>query len=299
MSGVIDTAALDAALLASRCFGGATGSGWSLAPALLAPLALSLLLYGRGVAKLWQRAGPGRVATWPRIGLFAAGWAVLAVALLSPLHEASRRLFSAHMIEHELVMAAAAPLLVAARPGPALLWALPRALRHALGAVLASAPVRRLRRATGRPTAATIQHGLAIWLWHVPVLFTAALTSEAMHWLQHLTFLGSALAFWWVMLGRVPQDRGAALAGLFVTSLHTSLLGVLLVVSHHLWVPLQELGADFWNLTPLEDQQLAGLVMWIPAGLVYPVATLILAGRWVTGAGGWQARSKNHVLSLR
>jgi len=64
-------------------------------------------------------------------------------------------------------------------------------------------------------------------------------------------------------------------------------------------VPLQELGVDLWSLTPLEDQQLAGLVMWIPAGLAYPAAALVLAGRWIGGAGGWQARSKSHVLAPR
>jgi cytochrome c oxidase assembly factor CtaG len=252
---------------------------------LLLPLFLSLALYLWGAITLWRRAGLGRGVNVFEAGTFGAGWLILALALLSPLHEVSRTLFTAHMIEHELVMAVAAPLLVLARPGAALLWALPRSARHFVGRLLHRQPWLRLWKAMSEPVGATALHAAMIWLWHLPVLFVAALTYEWMHWLQHLSFFGSALVFWWAMLRPERRSQGIAIAMLFATSLHTALLGVLLAVSRHLWVPMQALDASSWGLTPLEDQHLAGLVMWVPAGLVYAAAAIGLAGSWIVSAG--------------
>jgi putative membrane protein len=113
-----------------------------------------------------------------------------------------------------------------------------------------------------------VLHASAIWLWHAPRAFEAALASEAMHFAQHASFLGSALLFWWVVLAR---PHLGAMASLFTTMLHTGALGALMTFSRHPWYP------GF----ALEDQQLAGLVMWVPAGLAYPVAALAIATQWL------------------
>jgi cytochrome c oxidase assembly factor CtaG len=122
----MDIGALSRLILASGCFSGATLGGWSVDPAILLPLLLSLALYVGGVVRLWRSAGTGRGTSWLHLLSFIAGWLTLAIAVASPLHDLSRKFFAAHMAEHELDMLVAAPLLVLARPLPLMLWALPQ-----------------------------------------------------------------------------------------------------------------------------------------------------------------------------
>jgi cytochrome c oxidase assembly factor CtaG len=114
-------------------------------------------------------------------------------------------------------------------------------------------------------------------------LYQATLGGETLHTLQHVSFLGTALLFWWALLrGREGRlGRPAAVIYLFTTAMHTSLLGVLLTFSERLWYPLYDATTAPWGLTPLEDQQLAGLIMWVPAGVSYLIATLGLAATWL------------------
>ena len=269
-----------------HCFGGAVIFGWTLDLAMTLPLLAGAALYGAGVAKLWRRAGKGRGAKGAQVCCFAAGWSILALALVSPLHEASETVFTAHMIEHELIMAAAAPLLVLSRPLGAMLWALPAGWRRGLGGLPKHGWFSSLWAALTAPLIATLVHGLAIWLWHAPPLFEAALARAPVHWLQHFCFLFSALLFWWALFFSQASRRsyGAAIGHLFATAGHTGLLGALLVFSRHIWFPMQGMGSLAWGLSPIEDQQLAGLVMWVPAGLIYAGAALALAGLWISAA---------------
>jgi putative membrane protein len=260
---------------------------------LIVMLAGSAGLYLLGTLRLWWHAGFGRgVRVWQVI-CFWLGWLTLVAALLSPLHALGRRLFTAHMIEHELLMIVAAPLLVLGRPGSAMVWGLPMQWRASIGSILHVSALAHSWRYLTQPAAATALHGAALWAWHMPVLYNAALTSNGMHWLQHLTFLITALLFWWPLLRGLDRDRAAGIAVLclFLTTLHTGLLGVLLTLSRRAWYPAQSDGAADWGLTPLEDQQLAGLVMWVPAGAIYTVAALALAAVWI----GRSAHAKPRV----
>jgi cytochrome c oxidase assembly factor CtaG len=202
---------------------------------------------------------------------------------VSPLHRLGGVLFAAHMAQHELLMAAAAPLLVLGRPVVAFLWAVPIDWRRTVGAWSAAAPVRTPWEWLTRPLVAWSLHALAIWLWHAPGLYQATLTSEAVHTFQHLSFLGTGLLFWWTVLrgqeGRL--GRPFAVIYLFTTAVHTSLLGALLTFSSRLWYPLYRSSTLAWGLTPLEDQQLAGVIMWVPAGLAYLIAALAVTGSWL------------------
>ena len=278
-----------------HCFGGAVIFGWKFDVPVTFPLALTAALYAIGVARLWRRAGRGRGATLPQVGCFAGGWLMLAIALVSPLHEASETVFTAHMIEHEIIMAVAAPLLVLARPLAPMLWALPLPWRRRLGRLPKQGWFSALWRELTTPFIATTIHGLALWLWHAPPLFDAALVYEPVHWLQHFCFLFSALLFWWALFFSPAsrQSYGPAIADLFATAGHTGLLGLLLLLSRRIWFPMQGIGSLAWNLTPMEDQQLAGLVMWIPAGLIYTGAALVLAGLWIAGSS---RRKEEHVI---
>lgn len=249
------------------------------------PLALAISAYCLGVLRLWRRAGFGRGIRAVQVLSFGLGWLVLAVALVSPLHALGGRLFFAHMIQHELMMAIAAPLVVLGRPGGAFSWALPAGWRRGIAPAIHNRAIAGLWHTLTRPLIATALHGLAIWAWHMPALFEAALGREWVHWLEHANLLGTGLIFWWALLGRVGVlGYGGSLACLFATALHSSLLGTLLTFSPRPWYGAAP-AAPEWGLTALEDQQLAGLIMWIPGGLVYAVAALALAGLWITESG--------------
>jgi putative membrane protein len=175
-----------------------------------------------------------------------------------------------------LLMLVAAPLLVLGRPLAAWTWAFPPAMRRAIGQWVRSRPWASGWRALTAPLSAWLLHALALWLGHVPRLFEAALHHAGWHALQHASFLGSALLFWWAVFGADPraQTRGMAMVLLFTTMLHTGALGALLTLAPSAWYPGYAGTAAALGLDPVQDQQLGGLVMWIPGGLVYLVAGL-------------------------
>lgn len=261
----------------------AGGFGWTLDPVLLLPLVGTGILFAAGTIRL-----AGRTGRWPRgrrirALAFALGWLALVLALASPLHQWGEHLFTAHMVEHELIMAVAAPLLVLASPLGTGLWALPSVARRAVGAVLRGAGLRAGWTALVHPVSATAQHAVVLWLWHAPILFEASLASENVHRLQHVLFLASAVIFWWSMLRRASP--GEAFGHLSLTMLQMSVLGALIALAPRVVYPLQTEGAPLAGLTPLADQQLAGLVMWVPAGTLYAGAALAFAALWIRRSG--------------
>jgi cytochrome c oxidase assembly factor CtaG len=272
--------ALNRLILSSGCFSGTSVAGWVVDPAVIGPLGLGLLIYIAGLSRLWRSAGIGHGASLLQAGCFALGWLVMAGALVSPLHETSERFFAAHMIEHELVLVVAAPLLVLSRPLGVLLWAFHRSWR---------ARVARAATLTAyflgwdilcRPVVATLVHAAAIWFWHIPVFFDAALGNEALHWLEHVSFFVTAMFFWWALLG-YRHRAGIALVCLFLTAMHTGALGALLALARIPLYPLQARVAVASGADALTDQQLAGVIMWVPGGVVYLLAGLALAGLWI------------------
>jgi putative membrane protein len=267
--------------------------GWTFDPWVVAPLLLAGGAYAIGVTALWRRAGAGRGVRGGHVAAYASGWSALAGALVSPLHAMGEQLFTAHMVEHEIVMAMAAPLLVLARPAAVFLWAWPNPLRQGLARAVRYDTSRAVWGLATAPVAATVLHGAAIWIWHVPVLFDAAVTHIVLHRLQHLSFLLTALLFWWALLRNCRA--GAAAAHLFITMTHTGLLGALLTFAPRVLYGVQTLHAGDWRLTPLQDQQLAGLVMWVPAGTIYAGAALGFAALWIArSANAWEADSAPH-----
>lgn len=256
---------------------------WTFDPLVVVPLVMSAALYTTGLWRLWRRAGVGRGLRGWQAGCYGAGWLALALALCSPLHWAGERVFVFHMIEHEIVVAVAAPLIAVSRPVGAFLWALPPAMRRRLGGALRRGPARRLWDLIVDPRNATILHGVALWAWHAPTLFDLSVTNLAAHRLQHLSFLATALLFWWSLLRRA--SAGAAAWRLLITMLHTSALGALIALAPRVLYDAQTARAAEWGLTPLEDQQLAGFVMWVPAGAIYAGAALAFVGLWIGRAG--------------
>jgi cytochrome c oxidase assembly factor CtaG len=255
--------------------------GWTLDLWITGPLALAAGLFGLGFARLAGRSRTGAASLRRRGLLFAAGWSVLTLAVVSPLHQLGERSFTAHMLEHELMMLLAAPLMVLAEPLAVMLWAFPAPARRAIGGWSRSGAVQRPWRTLVDPVVATLAQAAALWLWHAPALFDRALAHEGWHVAQHLSFLVTALLFWSAMLHGRQRSRnyGPAALCLFATSVVSGALGAFMAFSESPWYPRYEaMGLAPLGLSPTEDQQLAGLLMWVPGGLVHAVAALALVG---------------------
>lgn len=250
---------------------------WTLDPLILFPLLSAAAAFAIGWWRLTQRSRRGEGALRRSAGLFGSGWLILAGALLSPLHQAGERSFSAHMFEHELIMLLAAPLLVASQPLTIMLWAFPVTLRKRIGALVVA--VQRPWRTLSAPVFATVTQAAALWLWHAPALFDRALSSDGWHAAQHLSFLVTALLFWAAMLGHRTAPGIAALC-LVVTSIVSGALGALMAFANSPWYAgYARFAFAPFGMSPAEDQQVAGLLMWVPGGLVHAGVALVIVRR--------------------
>ena len=267
---------LAALMGAAPAVGAHDGAGWAAHWVPWALLAF-LLVYLLGLFR-------GRGSSAGRVSLFLAGWAVLTTSLVGPLDDWAHSSLAGHMVQHMILLAIAPPLLLLARPMPAYMQALSPGLRRRLGPGLGR--VYALAGAT--PVTAFVVHGLVIWLWHLPTPYQAALQSTLIHDLEHFMFLATGLWFWWSLiapgrLGRPGFGLAAILAVL--TLMHTGMLGALMTFAPQLLYP--EHPAGFAGFDRLSDQQLAGLIMWVPGGLIYTAAALALVGLWLGRTEAW------------
>jgi cytochrome c oxidase assembly factor CtaG len=250
-------------------------SAWEFDPGVVIPLVVSAALYWRGSRQHGGLTGLQQTCFW-------LGLASLVLALVSPVHRLGEVLFCAHMTQHEILMLVSAPLLVISKPLVTFLWALPFEWRRSLGRWSKENYVQRPWQFLTDPSSAWWIHALAIWTWHIPYLFDLTLTSDLAHSAQHLSFFLSALIFWWSLFhahGR--QTYGAGVLYIFTTAIHTGILGALLTFSSRPWYSPYLRTTEAWGYTPLEDQQLGGLIMWVPASLVYLAAGLYLFSAWL------------------
>ena len=251
---------------------------WSWEMSIVLPLAVLLVVYTAGLF----RRGNIQKLRW-RHTCFYAGWLTLAMALVSPIHELGEQLFSAHMLQHEILILVSAPLISAAHPGATILWAFAPSQRVNLGgwvhAIECSSPIAFLT----RPLFAWILEAAALWIWHIPALYQATLTSDWVHAAQHLSFFGTAVIFWSALygVGRSAMSYGAATFYVFGTAVHCSALGALLTFSTILWYPAYRQTTQAWGLAPLQDQQLGGVIMWVPSGIAFIVIGLALFAKWL------------------
>lgn len=273
-------------------------SDWTWDPLVIGVLVASAAIYTAGAVRMARRAGAA--TGLPRQALaHGAGLVVLALALLSPLDRASDALFSAHMVQHELLMLVAAPLIVLGRPVAPAVWALPRRWRvRARRAARRPVLVQAWRILTA-PAVALVLHAAARWLWHVPAAFEAALADDLIHALQHATFFGTAVLFWWTLIhGRYGRaGYGVAVLFVFLTMLHSGLLAALLGLADHPLYASHAAHTASWGIDPTRDQQRAGLFMWIPAGVVMTAIGLALLAAWLGQSARAIARSAHPGLA--
>jgi putative membrane protein len=255
-------------------------SAWNLHPVLLAGLLLAGWAYRRG-----RTGGPRRpVDTW-RARCFTLALVALGLALLSPLDALSNALASAHMVQHLVLLLVAAPLLALSAPSSTILRGSPLAVRRASG---------RWRRRLGltHGNLAVLRHPAAVWLlqvgvlwfWHAAAPYDAALDNQFLHLLEHASFLVTAVLFWHVVIGvrgaaRVSGGLGVLLV--FAMAMQSVFLSVLLTFARTPWYSGYATTTAPWGLDPLTDQQVAGVIMWIPAGGIYLAAALVLLVTWI------------------
>lgn len=265
---------------AAFAHGGESQTWLRLDPWVWVPMIAVAALYLRGLHVLRARAVVMPAARAPAVASFLAGYAALVLALIWPLDALGETSFAAHMAQHMVLIAVAAPLLALAQPAPVLLAALPSRLRRLNASLGPLHALARLR-------TAFVLHGILVWGWHAPLLFELALRWRWMHVLEHGAFLGSALLFWAAVRAaayRGGEGCGVAALTILGTLMHTGLLGALLTFSPRLLYPFQA-GTQGPGLSALEDQQLAGLLMWIPGSIAYLVAGLCVIAAWLRRSG--------------
>jgi len=244
------------------------------------PVALALLgmAYAVGVHRAWSVAGRGRIVRVEQVGAFAAGVLSLAIASIGPLDARAHGSLTAHMAQHVILLMVAAPFLVAGACVPALLWALPGAVRprgqRAWRAIVRShAGLGWMVWTAG----AVVFQTAAMWVWHLPAPFELALRQPLVHGLEHLSFVTTAMLFWWAVAAGRRDRLGAAVIAVFIAALPGTGLGAALTFANHPWYP------SYAGAGALADQQMAGVVMWSIGGFAYVVAAAVLFARWMSG----------------
>lgn len=261
---------------------------WNWDPLILFNLLLLLLLYTAGQYRLRKRSRL-RWLSGAHIYCFYFAILVLFLALISPIDPMSDLLGSVHMLQHTLLMMVAAPLLVVSAPGHVALWALPPRLWKKQGFLRLLLKWFYSLSRFHQPLAIWVFYSFTLWIWHLPRLYEMALRVPWVHDLQHIAFFVAAFLFWSALLdpfSRKNLNPAAGIAYLFVASIHSMILGVLMALAPSVWYESYKTTAPLFGLTGLEDQQLAGLIMWMPAGIAYVVVMLILFLQLLNGPFG-------------
>ena len=269
-------------------------TAWVFDPATIAIVAGLVALYLRGVRRRQER-GVDR----PRQRrAFLTGAGVVLVAHLGPPAAFAEELFWPHMVQHLLLLLVAAPLLAAGAPTVTVRAALPPGGRRALARL--SRRSHRLRRAIGDPpplVLATAAHIAVVWVWHFPPAYDAAVVSPALHLVEHATFLAAAVWFWaevWATARRHRRQQALATLCLGAMIVQGGVLGALLTFAGR---SLYEVHGGGGGLTALEDQQLAGALMWVPPGFVYASIAVRRFIAWMHQADAEQRTREARALA--
>lgn len=286
-------------------------SSWDWRPEVFFPLVVLgiLFLVGWSRLRINSRSVRGRRslgATWRPVS-YMSGLLVIGVALMSPLDVLVQQLFFMHMIQHLLLIMIAPVLLLLPNPMPFLLWGLPPRARLTAGEILnrvihkESTTGRVLRKLTGP---------LAVWFimiafivgWHDPAMYNAALRSEIVHDLEHVTMFVAGMLFWWTVTGAGPRlhknlSRPAKIAFVIAAVPPNMALGAALAFSQQ---PIYTYYSDMprlWGITVLDDQRISGIIMWIPGSMMYFMAALVFIFLILSGEGRKPGVEKEPWLS--
>lgn len=246
---------------------------WSLHPTVLIGVALLAALYLHGIGPTQQRRGPGLPLEWWRPLSFFAGLAVILVSLNGPIHDLSDvYLFWVHMGQHLLLTMVLPPLLIAGIPG----WLVDRALVRPW--------VRRVARLLTHPVFAGAFFSAILLFWHTEGAYDLMMRSHAVHVVTHLMFMAAAVLLWWPVMSPTPAlprlSPGMGMLYLFLVQLPMQLLGAIITFARQPLYPWYVAAPRTWGLSPLDDQKLGGLLMWIPGNLWIWGAMSVLFFQW-------------------
>jgi cytochrome c oxidase assembly factor CtaG len=259
---------------------------WAFWPQIILLLLALAILYARGWWQLRQR-GKQRLASGWRLASFLSGLVILGLAMLSFIEVLYNLLFSLHMVQHLLITMIGPPLLLLADPYPFLIWGLPENARLATGRFLApGSATRRVLRYASNPWLIWALYVGGLWLWHLPAAYDAALTYEVLHILEHLTFFVPAMLFWWHVTGAAPRLHGRLSYGfrigyLLAALAQNEILGIIIAFSREPLYPHYTTVPRLWGLSVLDDQMLGGALMWVPGGMMYALAAIVLIARYL------------------
>src|SRR5690349_16983674 len=240
-------------------------------------LAVAAAVYVRGWWVLAQRPSPRFGAG--RLAAFVGGLAAIAIALASPLDELAEQRLSAHMVQQQLLMMVAPPLLWLGAPVAPMLLGLPRPLRRLLGAALASRFMQPIAHVLARPTVGWLSFALTFWVWHAAPLYELVLRADAWHHVEQACFLASAMLFWWPVVLPWPAQpawpRWTMIPYLLLSDVQNTILAAILTLSDRLVYPAYAMVAG-GQPSALGDQVIAGLITWLPGSLIFLVAAVWL-----------------------
>lgn len=261
-------------------------STWSWRP----DVTLVLLSLGTAYVVGWRRVrrlGYHSVARRWRLAAYLGGLAGVALALLSPVEALAHRSFTGHMVQHQLLIMVAPPLVLLGNPFPLVMWALPRPLRRAVqGWLTRGRRVRAVIRLLTWMPVAGLLYVVTLWAWHLPGAYQAALGHALAHDLEHLTFFLTAGLFWWPVVNPAPRlhrlrsglGYGLRIAYLILATAQNTLLGAVIGLSERVLYPAYAEGPGLFGWGPLDDQAFGGGIMW-SGGHMYLIAILVLVGR--------------------
>ncbi len=251
---------------------------WHVAPSVVVGL---LVLGGLYLAATgWRRRLDANARVEPiKMSSFTGALLVLFGALTGPMHELSDHyLFTAHMIQHMLLVFAMPPLLLYGTPG----WMVRPLLRHP--------DLIRLGRLLTRPSGAFFCFNLVLVVWHLPPLYNLAMDHHPVHIVEHLMMMAAGVILWWPVLSPLPELPRAPypvqMLYLFLVGLPVVMVAIFIAMSDGILYPYYAAAPRIWAaLTPPVDQHLGGLIMWIPGGLVFTVAISVVFFRWQAAGG--------------
>lgn len=271
---------------------------WAGAVVVPAALTVAGAVYARGWHR-YRRRIPARFSSRQLAG-FLGGLASLWVAIASPLHHAADTKLSAHMVQHILLLTVAPALLLLGNPLLPLVRGLPGSWRRAFVALAGWRWLRRAVRWLTQPMVGLLAGSLVLWAWHLPALFQLALRVPAVHQVEHASFIAGGLLFWYPVVRPWPSRSRwpdvAMIPYLLVADVQNTVLAALLTFTDRVLYPFYQFHGGATQAAALQDQVLAGVIMWVPMSLAYLVPAALLTVRLLSPT---KSASRNSSRSHR
>ena len=247
---------------------------WNWQPSIIIGTVVIIGLYIYAVGPLREKYYPAELVRTGQAVAFFLGVYFIFFALVSPIDElGDYYLFSAHMVQHLFLTIIGPPLMIAGLPG----WLLQPLLKRRI--------LLRVGRFFTYPAVAFVLFNVNFWLWHAPALYDATLYDPTLHLLEHVTYIVTGVLYWWPVFSPLTEgwprlSMGGRLLYIFLGGMPSVLLGAGLTFSEPLYEPYIH-APRIWGLSPIMDQQVGGLIMWVPANIAYIIVASVIFLRWM------------------